>query len=437
MQTLRKSVMLYPQSDNNQETRNPGATKILLACFSRRNDARDRIIFQSHHVAHPHPGLHYTFVAHTRSPPRSLAAAAAARGRGLLRCYIWRRRVHASRAGQLRLQGRCGGPGSDGGEAGKVGQTISGARQVWRHLAPGDGKPRLEVGDPTQRSIASDSRSLDLSLTSNFYPSIPCFHGMLFDIGVSSAQLETPSRGFSYRLDGPLDMRMFSRGAPMDDGHASPVEDEEQRLLKGSITAYEVVNFFPQEQLSDIIYQYGEERFSRKIAAAIVQARQEQPLATTSELAAIIQGAVPAPRWYRSDDDMLRNSAARTFQAIRIYVNNELEQLRNALRASEHLLHVGGRLLVVTFHSLEDHNDRPTNQFALKRAAYRGRAGFAQGSDHQQAVWAEEPSFELLGHKVIQAGEEERERNARSRSAKLRGAVRTGARPVEPFGPVQ
>jgi 16S rRNA (cytosine1402-N4)-methyltransferase len=166
--------------------------------------------------------------------------------------------------------------------------------------------------------------------------------GIMMDIGVSSGQIETPERGFSYKLDGPLDMRMFSRGRQ----HQGVFENE-HALLKKSISAYEIVNFFSREQIADIIYQvikkntkkkklhvgliiiiikkYGGDRLSRKIAAAIVTARQEGPIETTSSLATIIQKACPQPRWQRGNDDMVRNSAARTFQALRISINDEVK----------------------------------------------------------------------------------------------------------------
>ncbi|ORZ06617.1 methylase MraW [Absidia repens] len=153
--------------------------------------------------------------------------------------------------------------------------------------------------------------------------SLPCFDGMVMDIGVSSGQVETASRGFSYKLDGPLDMRMFSRGRDADTTNISP---NERALLRKSISAYEIVNFFSREQIANIIYQYGGDRLSRKIAAAIVDARQLEPIETTGSLASIIQKACPQPRWKRGDDDMLRNSAARTFQAFRIYINNEVNK---------------------------------------------------------------------------------------------------------------
>jgi 16S rRNA (cytosine1402-N4)-methyltransferase len=278
---------------------------------------------------------------------------------------------------------------------------------------------------------------------------IPCFDGIVMDIGVSSGQIETADRGFSYKLDGPLDMRMFSRGR-----NTTTEFENEAHLMKKSISAYEIVNFFSREQIADIIYQYGGDRLSRKIAAAIVTARQLGPIETTSALATVIQKACPQPRWQRGNDDMVRNSAARTFQALRIYINNELGELEKALSASEYLLKPEGRLAVVTFHSLEDRiaknfmyhcagkrlmEEAENNQFSLKRAANREyRKAMRQGMDvsHKQAVEKPDkvtPSFELCTKHVIQPTEEEIEENPRSRSAKLRVAKRTFSEPLEPF----
>lgn len=279
---------------------------------------------------------------------------------------------------------------------------------------------------------------------------IPCFDGIVMDIGVSSGQIETADRGFSYKLDGPLDMRMFSRGR-----NTTTEFENETQLMKKSISAYEIVNFFSREQIADIIYQYGGDRLSRKIAAAIVTARQLGPIETTSALATVIQKACPQPRWQRGNDDMVRNSAARTFQALRIYINNELGELEKALSASEYLLKPEGRLAVVTFHSLEDRiaknfmyhcagkrlmEEAENNQFSLKRAASREyRKAMKQGMDvsHKQVVEKPDkvtPSFELCTKHVIQPTEEEIEENPRSRSAKLRVAKRTFSNPLEPFG---
>ncbi|CAO3653274.1 unnamed protein product [Mucor fragilis] len=280
---------------------------------------------------------------------------------------------------------------------------------------------------------------------------IPCFDGIVMDIGVSSGQIETADRGFSYKLDGPLDMRMFSRGR-----NTTTEYENETHLMKKSISAYEIVNFFSREQIADIIYQYGGDRLSRKIAAAIVTARQLGPIETTSSLAAVIQKACPQPRWQRGNDDMVRNSAARTFQALRIYINNELVELEKALSASEYLLKPEGRLAVVTFHSLEDRiaknfmyhcagkrlmEEAEHNQFNLKRAASREyRKAMKQGFmdvSHKQTVEKPDkviPSFEICTKHVIQPTEEEIEENPRSRSAKLRVAKRTSAQPLKPFG---
>ncbi|CAO3641840.1 unnamed protein product [Cunninghamella blakesleeana] len=301
--------------------------------------------------------------------------------------------------------------------------------------------------------------------------SAPYFDGVVMDIGVSSGQLETPSRGFSYKLDGPLDMRMFSRGREID---SSTLPENEQHLLNKSISAYEIVNFFSREQIANIIYQYGGDRLSRKIASAIVDARQIQPIETTSTLASIIQKACPQPRWKRGDDDMLRNSAARTFQALRIYINNELGELENALKASEYILKPNGKLVVVTFHSLEDRivknfmnhcsgkrsiEASKQNQFDIKKSANREykKASKKLSSHHHyeydtllhmekkkkgQYYKDEEidyysPSFKTLSKKVIVPTDQEILENARSRSAKLRSSQRTQASPLLPFGPIR
>ncbi|RCH83073.1 hypothetical protein CU098_006972 [Rhizopus stolonifer] len=277
----------------------------------------------------------------------------------------------------------------------------------------------------------------------------PCFDGIVMDIGVSSGQIETPERGFSYKLDGPLDMRMASRGR-----HVEIASDHEKALLRKSISAYEIVNFFSREQIADIIYKYGGDRLSRKIAAAIVTARQSGPIETTLALANIIQKACPQPRWQRGHDDMLRNSAARTFQAFRIYINDELVELEHALAASEYLLVPQGKLAVVTFHSLEDRivknfmqhcsgkrsiQDAEQNQFSLKRAAskeYKKALKYSTDVSHKMIMPTKQhvvPSFEICTKHVIQPTDEEVENNARSRSAKLRVAKRTDAQALNPF----
>jgi 16S rRNA (cytosine1402-N4)-methyltransferase len=201
--------------------------------------------------------------------------------------------------------------------------------------------------------------------------------GILFDLGVSSPQLEEPSRGFSFQGDGPLDMRM------------------DQSMIG---TAADLINRWPEAQLADTIFQFGEERFSRRIARAIVHARAHHPLATTKELVSVIEGAVPAN--YRHGRI---HCATRTFQALRIAVNQELDSLEPALRDAVDVLSPGGRLCVISFHSLEDR---------IVKHTFRALSG------------KDDPSLTVLTKKPQVPTREESDRNPRSRSAKLRAAQR-------------
>ncbi|TAN71304.1 MAG: 16S rRNA (cytosine(1402)-N(4))-methyltransferase RsmH [Magnetospirillum sp.] len=215
--------------------------------------------------------------------------------------------------------------------------------------------------------------------------------GVALDIGVSSMQIDTPERGFSFAKDGPLDMRMEQAGP----------------------SAADVVNRTEEEALADIIYRYGEERLSRRVAKAIVMARKDKPFERTSELAAVIRRVVP-----KHADGI--DPATRTFQALRIAVNDELGELERGLAGAELLLAPGGRLAVVTFHSLEDR---------VVKGFLRNRSGeAAQPSRHLPAALAgPAPSFTLLTRRAVKAGADETRRNPRSRSAKLRTAIRTDA----------
>lgn len=218
--------------------------------------------------------------------------------------------------------------------------------------------------------------------------------GIMLDIGVSSMQLDEAERGFSFRMDGPLDMRMSQSG----------------------VSAADVVNGASEAELADIIYYLGEEKASRKIAKAIVLARAEQPIETTKQLADLVRGVVK-----KSPKDV-KDPATRTFQALRIHVNGELDELRAALLASEKLLAPEGRLAVVVFHSLED---RVVKQFLQEH----GRVA-PSGSRHLPVVvenQAGKPSFRLLKPFPMLPTEAETKMNARSRSAKLRAALRTDA----------
>jgi len=210
--------------------------------------------------------------------------------------------------------------------------------------------------------------------------------GMLFDLGVSSPQLDDPLRGFSYQADAPLDMRM----------------DQQETL-----TARTVVNEWPQEELRRILYQYGEERYAPAIAGAIVRARDKQPIETTGALVEIIRAAMP-PHALREK----QHPAKRSFQAIRIAVNDELGAVERMLQAAVPRLKPGGRLCVISFHSLED------------RIVKNTLAGFARGCtcppDFPVCVCGKRPQVRLVTKKPVLAGAEELARNPRARSAKLR-----------------
>ena len=195
--------------------------------------------------------------------------------------------------------------------------------------------------------------------------------GILADFGVSSLQLDEARRGFSFMADGDLDMRMDTRQGP---------------------TAAQVVNEASERELADLIYEYGEERRSRRIARAIVRGR---PVTTTGQLARIVASAAPAMKQDRI------HPATRTFQALRIYVNRELDEIRALLEAAPMLLKPSGRLVVISFHSLEDRIAKDS----LREGAHQG-------------IW------EVLTRKPVTASEEEMDRNPRSRSAKLRAAAK-------------
>ncbi|MGD8310233.1 MAG: 16S rRNA (cytosine(1402)-N(4))-methyltransferase RsmH, partial [Chromatiales bacterium] len=215
--------------------------------------------------------------------------------------------------------------------------------------------------------------------------------GVALDLGVSSMQLDAAARGFSFRSEGPLDMRMSRTGR----------------------SAADLVNDLEEGALADLIYQYGEERQSRRIARAIVAARKESPLTTTKALADVVHGVLGAPRPGKIDP------ATRTFQALRIAVNDELGALERGLAAAERLLRPGGRLAVVSFHSLED---RVVKQ-RLRAKSARQTSRLLPGEEAAPA-----PVFELLSRKAIRPSAEEAEANPRARSARLRAAIKLPAR---------
>ena len=214
--------------------------------------------------------------------------------------------------------------------------------------------------------------------------------GMLFDLGVSSPQLDDGSRGFSYMADAPLDMRM-------DQG--------------SSLTAYEIVNNYPKDELRRILYEYGEERYAPQIAAAIERVRSDRPIETTLELVDIIKGAMPAAALREK-----QHPAKRTFQAIRIAVNDELGAIARMMETAPDKLNIGGRLCVISFHSLEDRIVKSgiaarENGCTCPREAPVCTCGFVK-------------TLRSVTRKPILPSEEELEVNPRSRSAKLRVAER-------------
>ena len=212
--------------------------------------------------------------------------------------------------------------------------------------------------------------------------------GIYLDLGVSSYQLDAADRGFTYRVDAPLDMRMDQ---------------------SGGMTAAEVVNQWPQEELRRILYQYGEERYAPQIAAAIVRRRQDRPIQTTMELVQIVREAMPARALKEK-----QHPAKRSFQAIRIAVNDELASVDRMVQSAVPRLNRGGRLAVITFHSLED------------RIVKTGLAAFSRGCtcppDFPVCVCGKTPDVRLVSRKPILPSEQEVAENPRARSAKLRVA---------------
>ena len=212
--------------------------------------------------------------------------------------------------------------------------------------------------------------------------------GMLFDLGVSSPQLDEAERGFSYMADAPLDMRMNK-------------ED--------SLTAYDVVNAWEQDELRRILYEYGEERYAPQIASAICRRRENAPIVTTLELVDVIRGAMPAQALREK-----QHPAKRSFQAIRIAVNDELGAVSKLMRCAFGRLNSGGRLAVITFHSLEDR--------IVKNEMQQAARGCTCPPEFPVCICGKKPLVKLVSRKPIVSGQKELEENPRARSAKLRVA---------------
>jgi 16S rRNA (cytosine1402-N4)-methyltransferase len=272
------------------------------------------------------------------------------------------------RPGQVIVDGTLGGGGHTRALAERVGR---------------DGLVIALDRDPFALAAAETNlRGLNVALVESDFGDLPevlnevnvtAVDGVVLDLGLSSDQLADPSRGFSFDSEGVLDLRFNpQRGEP----------------------AYRLVNQLREDNLANLIFQYGEERYSRRIARAIVAQRQSKPIETSAELAKIVRRAVPRGKPERIDP------ATRTFQALRIAVNDELASLETGLRRIPDRLRVGGRLAVISFHSLEDR---------LVKTAFR-----------------DDPRLEALTRKPVRPGPQEVSRNPRSRSAKLRVAARTG-----------
>ncbi len=215
---------------------------------------------------------------------------------------------------------------------------------------------------------------------------VPGVDGILLDLGVSSPQLDDGERGFSYMADAPLDMRMNRRDA---------------------LSAWDVVNTWPQEELKRILFDYGEERYAPKIAAAICRRREEKPIETTLELVDIIRSAMPSAALREK-----QHPAKRSFQAIRIAVNDELGSVEKVMGDAIDCLNPGGRLAVITFHSLEDR--------IVKSAMSAASKGCTCPPNFPVCVCGKKPKVSLVSRKPITSTEEELEANPRARSAKLR-----------------
>ena len=224
---------------------------------------------------------------------------------------------------------------------------------------------------------------------------LPAVNGIVFDFGVSSPQLDNADRGFSFRKEGPLDMRMEKSG----------------------MRASDFINTASEQDIAKVLWLYGEERASRRIARAIITAREIAPIETTLALADIIRSALPRPKHKRIDP------ATRSFQAIRIHINDELGEIKSALPAAAACLCAGGRLVAVSFHSLED---RLVKIF-LKTQAGRG----PRPSHHLPDIPRGHPALTLIHRKPVTASEAEIASNPRARSARLRAAIRTDAPPLD------
>ena len=280
------------------------------------------------------------------------------------------------------VDGTLGGAGHSSRIAAKLttGRLIGIDRDPVALKAAGE---RLEPFQDRVTLVHSNFCELDTALDSL---GISGVDGILLDLGVSSPQLDDGQRGFSYMADAPLDMRMNGGDA---------------------LDAREIVNHWSYDELKRILYDYGEERYAPRIAAAICKRREEKPIETTLELVEIIRGAMPAAALREK-----QHPAKRSFQAIRIAVNDELGSVERVMKRAIPRLNPGGRLAVITFHSLEDR--------IVKNAMAEAAKGCTCPPEFPVCVCGKKPQVKIITRKPIVSGEEELERNPRARSAKLR-----------------
>ena len=274
------------------------------------------------------------------------------------------------------------------------------SREILRRLGPEGRLFSFDQDEDAEQNIVDDSRLT--FVRSNFrylknwmrYYDVERIDGLLADLGVSSHHFDDAERGFSFRFDAPLDMRMNKRAR---------------------YTAANVLAEYDEGQLADIFYLYGELKQARRLASAVVKARSEQPIATTQDLMRIAESILG--RGARNDDRGLKKDMAKVFQALRIEVNREMVALRQMLLAATDLLRDGGRLSVITYHSLEDR--------MVKNVM---KSGNVEGRVKQDFFGRVESPFTLVNNKVITPDNDEQERNPRSRRAKLRIGMKNGDR---------
>ena len=283
------------------------------------------------------------------------------------------------------VDGTAGGAGHSSAIASRLGESGRLLALDQDETAVRVATERLSVFGERARVVRSNFREVESVCRTLGIPSID---GMLMDLGVSSYQLDTAERGFSYQADAPLDMRMD---------------------VRNPLTARTVVNEYSEEALRRILFDYGEERFSSRIAANIIHARERAPIETTGELVEIIKRSIPA-----AARDGGHHPAKRSFQALRIEVNAELDVIAPAIRSAVSLLRPGGRVAIITFHSLEDR--------IVKQTFASLASGCTCPKDFPVCVCGKRPSIRILSKKPILPSREELEINPRSRSAKLRVA---------------